>query len=578
MKYSSSQIVQTILFLTVAGLYLLTLMPVEVRWADADLWLLKLVPVICVIGVGRLRVVRKSIDITKEDLAIAAWFTYYIVRVYVGNEYPCAIEFLKISSTVLLYVSLRLLFANSRLSAWWLIVPIMICGCYEAIYGLLQTITGISRNHLFLITGSFHNPGPYSAYIMIGAVVGVCTIQEYLESKRNVSFKRTLLVLTTIMLAVLPATWSRAAFVGLGVCILWIFRERYWRYRYFVWSALCVLVVILYFIKQGSVEGRVVIWMASLMSWSQAPWVGVGVGGFRHACAEGIAELWKSYPDSRMFDSAGVADYAYNSLLKILVEQGVVGATLCVTIVFLTMQRLYTHSKSLFMGMLSLLIFSMFSYPFELLPYRVMGVVIIAWSQTNKSTNTGEQTNLQRTFGVAAACAIALLGVCVCRESIRRSTADKDCRLFAGVYNEAFIDDYYELLPDEMDNPQFLFDFAKTLRECRRYRDSNAVLRMGTMVSADPMFYVLQGNNYRDEGFYDSAEKAYKKAFAVMPNRIYPLYQLMKLYQEKDDIVKSVEYATRITQFKEKISSPATEQMKKEASDLLQYNPIKRTK
>lgn len=137
------------------------------------------------------------------------------------------------------------------------------------------------------------------------------------------------------------------------------------------------------------------------------------------------------------------------------------------------------------------------------------------------------------------------------------------------MHHEAFIKDYYELLPQESDNPRFLFDFAKTLREAGRFNDSNAMLRQGTLVSSDPMFYVLQGKNYKDMHCYGHAEASYKKALAVMPNRIYPLYQLMLLYKDTDQSIKMKKVASRILQSRPKVTSPATEEIIKKAKECL---------
>ncbi len=133
--------------------------------------------------------------------------------------------------------------------------------------------------------------------------------------------------------------------------------------------------------------------------------------------------------------------------------------------------------------------------------------------------------------------------------------------MFSGMHHEAFIIDYYELMPLEMDNVSFLFDFGKTLREAKRYNDSNAVFRQGTQVSSDPMFWVLIGNNYCDMQCYQEAEEAYQKAFAIMPNRLYPLYQLMGLYEETGDVEALRRTAREIMALQPKIKSPATEAM-----------------
>ena len=68
---------------------------------------------------------------------------------------------------------------------------------------------------------------------------------------------------------------------------------------------------------------------------------------------------------------------------------------------------------------------------------------------------------------------------------------------------------------------------------------------------------------------YDDAERAYQKAFDIMPNRLYPLYRLMLLYEKEGDITKEKEMAHRVISFKEKVVSPATKEMKDKANTIL---------
>lgn len=107
------------------------------------------------------------------------------------------------------------------------------------------------------------------------------------------------------------------------------------------------------------------------------------------------------------------------------------------------------------------------------------------------------------------------------------------------------------------------------MNTARRYNDSNDVLHRGTMCSADPMFYVLIGNNYKEMRQYELAEQAYQKAFAVMPNRLYPLYRLMLLYNETGNTGKAKETARRILGMKPKVESEATREMKNKARTLV---------
>ena len=95
------------------------------------------------------------------------------------------------------------------------------------------------------------------------------------------------------------------------------------------------------------------------------------------------------------------------------------------------------------------------------------------------------------------------------------------------------------------------------------------MLSNGILISSDPMFYLLQGNNYKDMEFPYFAEKAYFKAYSVMPNRLYPLYQLMVLYESMGQKEKTRKMAWKIIKMNPKITSPATEEMKQKAKKVL---------
>ena len=586
--------------ITFAFLLWLTILPVEVRWSDADGILSNTLPALSVAGVLCFLFTKGGGRLTIVDGLVALWSLYYVGRVWFGAEYPCGTEWLQAMEIVVLYVVLRMVLHNTKIPAWGLCAGIVLFACYEAMIGAGQLISGNGRHHIFVLTGTFQNPGPYSAYLMIAGSIVLCRVpftiyhlqahfphlfsgiyhlslanrwaRRFWKNERMKSIVKetvyySLSVIAFLPLLILPATWSRAAFVGMGVCALWIFKKRYWRFRWYVWGALVAVAVAFYFIKRGSADGRSLIWMASLTTWMHDMWLGVGVGGFRHACAEGIAEMWNANHDSAKFASAGVTDYAYNAMVKILVEQGLVGALLWIAITLLAMWRLYKLSVSLFMGMLSLLVFSMFSYPFELLPYRIIAVMVFAWSESrDKSTLCLHLNKIICTFVSIITIAFSWF---LKTEITERIEHDKDATLFAGMRNSAFLSDYYELLPYETDNPQYLFDFAKTLREETRYEDSNAILRMGTQVSADPMFYIIMGNNYRDEQLYDLAKETYEKAYSIMPNRLYPMYLLMMMYADKGDEALANDMAKRVRHSYVKIESNATKQMQEKADSIL---------
>ena len=552
----------------------LSIQPVETRWASADILLLLGTATIALVA-GTLWAAPRIGSYTNpqrgrwslSDVFVGIWGLYYVVRTWMHGDSPCATPFLKTIEILLLYGALRTLFALKCPSAKWLMGGLIICGIYEVALGMTQLYGGTSRHYLYPLTGTFQNPGPYAAFLLVGIIVSLTWMQEVEKGWQ----KKVLLTTTSIMLILLPTTWSRAALLALVAMLLMMYRRQYWRWRWHVWTGVIVLCVVFYLMKQGSADGRLLTWTAALTTWSHQPWLGVGTGGFQRAVADGVSEIFVSHPSSALFAAGGVTEYAFNDLLKVLVEHGVVGAVIYIALVGYVLILLWRYNKPLFYGALSLVIFSMFSYPFELQPFRIIMALLAAWAASRPTTSKSVSRS-HVWMGGSLLLLLATYSVTLEVERLRQ--ADRAYGTFAGIDHEAFIKDYYELLPLERDNARFLFDFGKLLRQHGRYNDSNDMFRQGAALSADPMFHVLMGNNYKDMGFVDLAEQSYKQAFSVMPNRLYPLYQLMKLYQE-DDKTKAAEYARRIITFKEKVISPATKQMKEEAAELLSKEEVK---
>lgn len=572
---------------------LATVMAVEVRWIKCDLWIFYVIPALMLLGVVSTICRKTKFQLSISDVIAITWFAYYLGRTWIGNEWSCRIEFLKATELFLLYAGLRVAFDRTKISAWIIIGSILTLGCYEAWIGALQ-IYGIetSRNSLYALTGTFQNPGPYSAYLMIGIVVGLSTLKdmsnrlvvkdipnalfmkkipEKFHGKVKMLFmtiaklewRHIVAIMVIVVAMVIPATWSRSAFFSIAVIMLWLSRQYYWKYRYAVWGFLILAGLGFYFIKQGSADGRMIIWQSAIATWLEKPWLGVGIGGFCNAFAEGMSILYERNVD---LSSAGVTDNAYNILVKILVEQGIIGALLAIVLCALALTTLYQNCKPLFYGMSSLILFSMFSYPFDLLPYKIIAVIIVAWSE---STNGRILCDLGRYKIILLSCLLVSLAGQTYKLVKESYEADESYTMIRGFHDQAFIKDYYELLPLENDNPEFLFDFGKALREQKRYNDSNAILRKGIKCSADPMFYVLMGNNYRDMSHFNLAEESYNKAFSIMPNRIYPLYQLMMMYKDNGCKEDTKVLAKRIIEMKPKIESPATRDMKQRAINIM---------
>ena len=537
-----------------------TIQPVELNWTETDLSLTVVVCGITVVAVILLFLCKQQMALSVIDTVVFLWLFYVMLRAYVTPVYPCANFCIRAIQMVSLYIAARLLFSSVTITEHVLVVGILICAGYELLLGAFQLWNGNSRHYLYALSGTFMNPGPYSVFIAIGLVMSCKLRKGYW--------------LPAIFAMLLPATWSRAAMVSAAICIGIIYWEKWKRWKWQVAFFISVIIIGLYFVKKGSADGRSIIYMISLVTILHSPLFGYGIGSFCHQYAESMSTFSLQHPTFD-FHSAGVTSNAYNILLQIGVEQGSFGLSLAIVLVALIFVKLQKQGHILSVGLLCLLFFSMFSYPFEQLPYQIIFVLIAAYSATDKEKcdiSTDRYKFYPCFKPLLFLVVVSLFSIFTYNQIEKRLQAESDYQLMAGITHSAFIDDYYELFPLMNSNEHFLFDFAKILAKDGRLNDSNAMLRLGTLVSIDPMFYVIQGNNYRDMGLYQEAENAYKKSFRIMPNRLYPLYQLMLLYEQSGQEELMVQTAHRIAHFAEKVTSSATEDMKKKAIEIISNN------
>ena len=508
-----------------------------------------------------------------DGVALFWWVCVSLNYVFV-SPYPAAEAYGKAMALGVAYVTLRLVIpfcgrAFTRL--WW--VGLCAAGGYELWTGFMQ-LAGLeaSRHHLFDVTGTFFNPGPYAIFVAVVLAVSVAWWYRHGEAFAGRGrWSRvgawSVAAVAVFCFPVLVATWSRAAWVAVAVaatCLLWKAHRRmvFWG----MGVAACAGVAA-YFLKQGSADGRLLMTMVAGRAWVGEWLCGHGLGGYAQAYGAAQEAFFAARPGSPLSVVAGSPEYAFNGVLGVGVEQGVLGAVSALVLGLWSLAVLCRRGEVSAYGWLVLLVSSLFSYPFALWPFLSLAVAWVALAASLEA-GTAEVRWWKRT---AVWPVVAVGGWCVWNLSdntVRRVEAYEEFRRVRGVQDVAFLEDYRKKYEDLKAYPDFLFTFGTALREAGRYNESNAMLRQGTRVSCDPVFYTLMGNNYRDLGAVAEAESAYRKAFGMLPGRMYPLYRLMKLYEAEGQMRKAEEMARQIIAFRPKVDSPAVREMKNEAKKL----------
>lgn len=540
----------------------------------SDVWGYRAVAALVVLALTAVCLGRRLPRLHWADGVALFWWVCVSLNYVFVSPYPVAEVYGKAMALGVAYVALRLVIpfcgrAFTRL--WW--VGLCAAGGYELWTGFMQ-LAGreASRHHLFDVTGTFFNPGPYAIFVAVVLAVSVAWWYRHGEvfagrGRWSRVGAWSVAAVAVFCFPVLVATWSRAAWVAVAVatvCLLWKAHR-----RMVLWGmgvAVCAGVAA-YFLKQGSADGRLLMTMVAGRAWAGEWLCGHGLGGYAQAYGAAQEAFFAARPGSPLSVVAGSPEYAFNGVLGVGVEQGVLGAVPALVLGLWSLAVLCRRGEVSAYGWLVLLVSSLFSYPFALWPFLSLAVAWVALAASLEA-GTAEVRWWKRT---AVWPVVAAGGWCVWHLSactVRRVEAYEEFHRVCGVQDVAFLEDYRKKYEDLKAYPDFLFTFGTALREAGRYNESNAMLRQGTRVSCDPVFYTLMGNNYRDLGAVAEAESAYRKAFGMLPGRMYPLYRLMKLYEAEGQMRKAEEMARQIIAFRPKVDSPAVREMKNEAKKL----------
>jgi len=540
----------------------------------SDVWGYRAVAALAVLALTAVCLGRRLPRLHWADGVALFWWVCVSLNYVFVSPYPAAEVYGKAMALGVAYVALRLVIpfcgrAFTRL--WW--VGLCAAGGYELWTGFMQ-LAGreASRHHLFDVTGTFFNPGPYAIFVAV--VLAVSVAWWYRHGEAFAGRGRWIRVgawsvaaVAVFCFPVLVATWSRAAWVAVAVaatCLLWKAHRRmvFWG----MGVAVCAGVAA-YFLKQGSADGRLLMTMVAGRAWVGEWLCGHGLGGYAQAYGAAQEAFFAARPGSPLSVVAGSPEYAFNGVLGVGVEQGVLGVVPALVLGLWSLAVLCRRGEVSAYGWLVLLVSALFSYPFALWPFLSLAV---AWVALAVSLEAGA-AEVRWWKRMAVWPVVAVGGWCVWNLSdntARCVEAYEEFRCVRGVQDVAFLEDYRKKYEDLKAYPDFLFTFGTALREAGRYNESNAMLRQGTRVSCDPVFYTLMGNNYRDLGAVAEAESAYRKAFGMLPGRMYPLYRLMKLYEAEGQMRKAEEMARQIIAFRPKVDSPAVREMKNEAKKL----------
>ena len=459
------------------------------------------------------------------------------------------------------------------------------------------------------------------------------TTVEQVESPMHISYfpmKSFALISLISICLVLPASRSRAAWLAIIISSLYLFSVKYQFYKriklYFnnltkrilfvgvLFMLMTIFAGALYFMKKGSVDGRLLIWKVSIEMIKDKPILGYGYDGFKKNYMDYQAKFFKDNPSSEEILVAGDTNYAFNEPLQLIVEYGFIGKFPLIIVGLLLFKRYkprdsdiipyegvsdvsrsfqpnqYTIQEprldwSLLLvsraAILSFFVFSLFSYPLQILPIKICLVVSLAVAASvlngkRKPVDFSPITNqkylrsvLVSTISLGCFCLLWFSGEKLL--SIQKAYADWKSAFDLynyGIYDDC-LDDYKKAYPILNTNGDFLTNYGKALSMAGKHSEAVLVLKRATLYYPNIVVYTALGDSYKVQKMSEHAEQYYMNAWYMNPSRFYPKYLLAKLFDETGQKVKAMQMAKELMEKEVKIESTAILEIRDEMKKII---------
>lgn len=404
------------------------------------------------------------------------------------------------------------------------------------------------------ITGPFDSPAGLA--ICIAALFPFLLTEAFrTRGKYRIAFA----VLLGLNAAAVVLTQSRTGVIAVavvsGIFLYGRYAERLKRRLKYPKAILAVILLALVaasvFINTDSARGRLLVWRVTGDMIAERPLFGGGDGIFAARYMDAQAAFFREHPDHPAAMLADNVSYPFNEYLVFATEYGWVGLGLCLLWIVLVAYRAETTSPYL-LCLVAVGIASLFSYPFR----YASTLLLVVWSLAclaRKRQQGGFARILRLSGAIRIILALCLTGcLCLMAKDMRfeyrwgrlsRNTITPDADVYRG------------LSAQWNGNPAFLYNYGSALFHAGRYAESLPVLLRCRRYLDDYDVRMLLGACYENLEKPSEAEKHYRQASLMCPNRFMPLYKLVGVYDSIGQPDKALELAREIVGKPEKVSS-----------------------
>jgi len=537
-------------------------------------------------------IMKKTISLTLIDLLLAAVFGYITLNRYVFQpSYGFSIRYYELICLAILYIILRS--PGNKSFYYSLFIAVVIGANIQLVIGFLQLYGLIKPNNDFLkVTGGFFNSGPYAGYLAAVFPISLYIIKN-LAPKNTVRYLLLFNIIGCICL--IPALRSRACYLAIICSIVFIYKNEIVSItrmaikntviKYLALALVPIAITgVAYFtliLKKESSEGRFLILKTSSAMLADKPLLGFGFDRFRTNYMNYQAEYFVAHPNKKETTLASNTVYAFNEPLQFSIENGIPGLVLLLVAAYYLLK--YANKKSDIAliaqsGLLSVFVFSLFSYPSEILPIKLLFFLYISILAADYKSPFKITLNLQKYIAV-------ILSLSAAGGFYQSATGTLRWTRSYIVWGKAWSDlknaHYTEsekklstIYPVFETNGDFLTDYGLALFLTKNYPRGINVLEQAKKYTNNAVVETTLGNCQKAIRDYTNAEKSYLTASNMTPNSFYNKHLLLALYQENSQNEKAITTAEGILSLQIKVASQETNQIRNEAKFFLKEHAI----
>lgn len=447
------------------------------------------------------------------------------------------------------------LFARSIPRKRLILLCLTVTGALQAVYVIFQQCGVVESSHeMFKITGFMGNPGPLGGFQAISLI---CGLSLYRQCEGRIG-KIPIIVSSALVLYSLILSDSRASFIA---AISGIIAMTYKPWRAFMkrhkWAyivLLCLISVslwIMYIYRPESANARILIWRVCASMFVDKPLFGFGAYGFNHHYMLYQEEYLCSHPNSMFTHLATDVAYPYNEFIHILIEHGLVGLFIFILMIYKGLKE--CHSPMLCAPLVTLLTFSLFSYPSYKLALCVMLPLFLGILPTRPLT-CSTKANTAIVFLSIITAISCFLGIAFYEHKLHRriSEAYNNTPEVISDINTSFIQNHNNLKINAL--------YATLAKHFPEIISSDTI----PLIFPSSENWCTIGNHFLMKNDYADAERYLRQASGMAPSLIHPKYLLWGVYLKQGKENDASRIANEILNMRAKVENTYTLRIRNE--------------